>query len=165
MRSIKNKIMLILILAFMAGTVLNAQPFMNKFRGIPGLSEDQKAQIQKLRVSHLKDIQVIKNQIGENRAHYKTLMTSENPDMNAINKNIEEFGGLRTQLLKKQAAHLQDVRKLLTEEQRLIFDQQQAERSNQQGTRSGFIGRNRHMGSTASNQHHKNMQENSGGQQ
>ena len=122
MKAMRNSILFILILALTGVSFLNAQPSGNKTQGISGLSEDQKTQIQKLRVTHLKDIQAINNLIGENRAHFKTLMTAENADMNAINKNIDEFGGLRSQLLKKQAAHIQDVRKLLSEEQRLKFD-------------------------------------------
>ena len=163
MKPIKISVLFLLILALMAGTVLNAQPSEKKFQRIAGLSEDQKAQIHKLRVSHLKDIQTIKNQIGENRAHYKSLMTSENPDMSAINKNIDEFGSLRTQLLKKQAAHTQDVRKLLTDEQRLIFDQRHAERGNQPGR--GLTGRNNHSAASTWNKSKEGMIEDNGGQQ
>jgi Spy/CpxP family protein refolding chaperone len=163
MKSFKISVLFMLVLALMAGTVLNAQPTGKKFQGIAGLSEDQKAQIHKLRVSHLKDIQTIKNQVGENRAHYKTLMTSESPDMNAINKNIDEFGSLRTQLLKKQAAHTQDIRKLLTDEQRLIFDQRHAERGNQQGR--GFKGRENHSAGPAWSKSKKRMTGVDGGQQ
>jgi Spy/CpxP family protein refolding chaperone len=122
MKSIKSKIGLMLILIFIGGAAMNAQPGKGKLRGIPGLSEDQKAQIHKLRISHLKDVQPIQNQIRENRAHFKTLMTAENPDMSAINKSIDEFGSLRNQLMKKQASHIQDVRKLLNDEQRIAFD-------------------------------------------
>lgn len=134
MKSIKNKLTLLLILFFLSGTAMIAQPSGARTHGIPGLSEDQKAQIHKLRISHLKDIQALRNQIGENRAHFKTLMSSENPDMNAINKNIDEFGSLRTQIMKKQAANIQDIRKLLNDEQRLIFDRKMNER-----LRGGFF--------------------------
>lgn len=105
MKSVENRIWFLLILAFVMVSGIGAQPAMSNVHGIAGLSDDQKAQIQKLRLSHLKDIQGIKNQIGENRAHYKTLMTAESPDQNAINKNIDEFTSLRGQILKKQAAH------------------------------------------------------------
>lgn len=128
MRTLKSKMVMMLVSIFLAGAAVNAQPSKEKSHGIAGLSEDQKAQIHKLRISHLKDIQGLQNQIRENRAHYKTLMTAENPDMNAINKNIDEFGSLRNQMMKKQAAHTQDIRKLLNDEQRLIFDQKMAKR-------------------------------------
>lgn len=128
MRTLKSKMVLMLVLVFLAGAAVSAQPSKDKSHGIVGLSEDQKAQIHKLRISHLKDVQTLRNQVRENRAHYKTLMTSENPDMNAINKNIEEFGSLRNQLMKKEASHIQDVRKLLNDEQRIMFDQKMGER-------------------------------------
>lgn len=141
MRTIKNKTVLMLVLIFLAGAAVNAQSSKEKSHGIAGLSEDQKAQMHKLRVSHLKDIQGLRNQVRENRAHYKTLMTADIADMNAINKNIEEFGSLRNQLEKKQAAHIQDIRKLLNDEQRLMFDQKMAERGhferNMQGRMKG----------------------------
>jgi len=142
MKSIKNKIGLMLILIFVAGAVVIAQPSKGKSFGIPGLSEDQKAQIHKLRISHLKDVQPLQNQIRENRAHFKTLMTAENPDMSAINKSIDEFGGLRNQLMKKQASHAQDVRKLLNDEQRIAFDRKIEER--------GQFGERRHGNHEAS---------------
>ena len=165
MRPLKSKILLVFILALMMGTLLSAQPSGKNSNGIPGLSEDQKAQIHKLRISHLKDIQPINNQIGENRAHFKSLMNSESPDMTAINKNIDEFGSLRSQLLKKQAAHIQDIRKLLTEEQRLIFDQRRAEKANNLHQRRGFMGKSRLHGNTGWAIERKKKTEANAGQQ
>jgi len=143
MKAMKNSILFILILALTGLSFLNAQPSGNKTHGISGLSGDQKTQIQKLRVTHLKDIQAINNLIGENRAHFKTLMTADNADMNAINKNIDEFGGLRSQLLKKQAAHIQDVRKLLSEEQRLKFDLKLSQKGGMQALAQRSLKQNR----------------------
>ena len=137
MKSMKSKMVMMLILLLLAGTAVNAQGSGEKTHGIAGLSEDQKAQIHKLRISHLKDVQALRNQVRENRAHFKTLMTSENPDMNAINKNIDEFGGIRSQLMKKQAAHIQDIRKLLNDEQRLIFDRKVTENGQAVNIRHG----------------------------
>jgi Spy/CpxP family protein refolding chaperone len=90
--------------------------------GISNLSEEQKTKISAMRTSHMKEMQQLKNLTAENRAHYNTLMSADKADMAAINKNIEEFGKLRVEMMKKQAAHQQDVRALLTDEQRLAFD-------------------------------------------
>jgi Spy/CpxP family protein refolding chaperone len=165
MRSIKSKIVLMLILALIAGTAVNAQPASEKTHEISGFSEDLKAQIHKLRISHLKDIQGIQNQIGENRAHYKSLMTSENPDMNAINKNIDDRGSLRSQLQKKQAAHIQDIRKLLNDEQRLIFDRKLTEMENREGNRQGNMRGRNHTGFPSWNKGKGRMNEVKGEQQ
>ena len=156
MKSIKSKIVLMLILIFVAGAAMNAQPSKGKSHGIAGLSEDQKAQIHKLRISHLKDVQPIQNQIRENRAHFKTLMTAENPDMSAINKSIDEFGSLRNQIMKKQASHIQDVRKLLNEEQRIAFDRKIEERGQFGNRRHG----NHEAGSASrEKENHRNTDE------
>ncbi|MFN8206763.1 MAG: Spy/CpxP family protein refolding chaperone [Bacteroidales bacterium] len=93
--------------------------------GIANLSEEQKTKISAMRTSHMKEMQQLKNLAAENRAHYRTLMSADKADMAAINKNIEEFGKLRVEMMKKQAAHKQDIRSLLTEEQRLAFDMKQ----------------------------------------
>jgi len=55
-------------------------------------------------------------------AHQKTLMTAEKPDLDAINKNIEKMGSLKTEMAKIQAKSRLDMRAQLTEEQRLKFD-------------------------------------------
>jgi Spy/CpxP family protein refolding chaperone len=90
--------------------------------GISNLSDEQKTKISAMRTNHMKEMQQLKNLAAENRAHYRTLMSAEKADMAAINKNIEEFGKLRVEMMKKNAAHQQEVRVLLTDEQRLAFD-------------------------------------------
>jgi Spy/CpxP family protein refolding chaperone len=109
---------LMLVGLFLLPGILMAQPG----QGISNLTEEQKTKISALRVNHMKEMQQLKNQVAENRAHYNTLMNADKADMAAINKNIEELGKLRVDMMKKSAAHQQDVRALLTDEQRLAFD-------------------------------------------
>jgi Spy/CpxP family protein refolding chaperone len=106
--------------------------------GISNLSEEQKTKISAMRTNHMKEMQQLKNLVGENRAHYRTLMSADKADMVAINKNIEEFGKLRVEMMKKNAAHQQDVRALLTDEQRLAFDIKKGK--GMKGGRAGFQG-------------------------
>ena len=89
---------------------------------IPDLTDAQKTEIKTLRTAHRKEVQQVKNQMDIKRAELKALQTVENPDMAAINKKIEERSALRTDLEKKSAAHKQAVRKVLTEEQRVVYD-------------------------------------------
>lgn len=91
-------------------------------RHLLDLTEDQKVKMNNLRLTHIKEMQVLRNQIGEKKARLRTLETADTPDMNAINGTIEDMGKLKTEMMKKRAAHKQEVRKLLTEEQRIIFD-------------------------------------------
>ena len=89
---------------------------------IPDLTEQQRTQIMQLRTAHLREMQSFRDQIDVNRIGYRALMRGERTDMAAINANIEERNTIRTQMEKKQAAHLQSIRGLLTEEQRSWFD-------------------------------------------
>ncbi|NNF20899.1 MAG: periplasmic heavy metal sensor [Saprospiraceae bacterium] len=89
---------------------------------IPDLTGEQQENIKDLHLNMMKESLQIRNQLGENRAKMKTLRTADNPDMNAINKLIDESSVLQADLKKKMAANHQEVRKLLTEEQRVIFD-------------------------------------------
>ena len=92
------------------------------FAGIPNLTEPQKAKIKELRNNLRKEILPIRNQIGEKKARLNTLETSPKPEMESINSTIEEIQNLKTKILKIRAFHVQEVRKLLTEEQRIAFD-------------------------------------------
>ena len=69
-----------------------------------------------------KQLQPLRNQLGEAEAHQKTLMTAEKSDLGAINKNIEKMGELKVQMAKIQAKQRLEMRAQLTDEQRLKFD-------------------------------------------
>lgn len=120
--------MLIAAIVFLGSTQLQAQKGKNCDKTgqgqckIPNLTDDQAKQISGLKVSHQKEMLQFRNQMQEKRARLNTLRTADKPDMAAINKVVEEMGGLHTQMMKKREAHRQDVRKLLTEEQKVFFD-------------------------------------------
>ena len=69
-----------------------------------------------------KQIKPIRNELGEAMAHQKTLMGAENPDLAAINSNIDKIGALRIEIAKIQIKNRLDMRAQLTEEQRQKFD-------------------------------------------
>lgn len=76
---------------------------------------------QSMMVIH-KQLQPIRNELGEAEAHQKTLVMKEKPDLGAINKNIERIGALRVEMAKIQTKHHLEMRAQLTDEQRLKFD-------------------------------------------
>jgi Spy/CpxP family protein refolding chaperone len=86
------------------------------------LSEEQKEQIKKLRLEHQKAMLPIKNLFGEQKAKMQTLRTAEKVDLKAIDKLVDDMTGLRAKQMKMQVRHEQEVRSLLTEEQRIMFD-------------------------------------------
>ena len=89
---------------------------------IPNLTEDQQKKMMEMRVSNMHDMLQFKNTMAEKKAHLNTLRTADKVDMNAINKLIDEMGALKTKMMKKKEAHRQEVRKMLTDDQRVFFD-------------------------------------------
>jgi Spy/CpxP family protein refolding chaperone len=86
------------------------------------LTDAQKEVFKQSMLDMQKQLQPIRNQLGEARAHQKTLATADKPDMAAINKNIEKMGALKTEMAKIQTKFHLEMRTQLTDEQRLKFD-------------------------------------------
>ncbi len=86
------------------------------------LTDAQKGAFKQSVLDMQKQMQPIRNELGEAEAHQKTLVTAEKPDMAAINKNIEKIGALKVEMAKIQAKQRIDMRSQLTEEQRLKLD-------------------------------------------
>ncbi len=86
------------------------------------LTDVQKEAFKQSMLAMQKQIQPLRNELGEAEAHQKTLVTAEKPDLSAINKNIEKIGALKIEMAKIKAKHHLDMRAQLTDEQRLKFD-------------------------------------------
>ena len=100
------------------------------------LTDAQKETFKKSRLDMQKQLQPLHNELGEAKAHQKTLVTAEKTDLSAINKNIEKIGTLRIEMAKIQAKHHLDMRAQLTDEQKLKFDL----RKGKMGHENGFKG-------------------------
>ncbi len=114
-------------------------------QGIPDLTDEQKTKIKELRLGMMKDALPIRNQIAENRAKLKTLSTVDPVDMKGIEKLIDANAGLQARLKKKMAATHQKVRKLLTDDQRIIFDSRAGRRGGDRFGKRNFM-RGNHIG-------------------
>ena len=86
------------------------------------LTSKQKEAIKAIRVKTEKETKPLHDQLSELMAHHRTLVTAEKSDMAAINASIEKMGDLKISLEKTEAAQQQEIRKLLTEEQRIKMD-------------------------------------------
>jgi Spy/CpxP family protein refolding chaperone len=137
----KTKVLMLVVLLSMSA-VLFAQPKgqdqirpfhgqkgeMGMDRGSGGpmnglnLTDSQKDAFKQSMMAVQKQMQPLRNQLGEAEAHQKTLMTAEKPDLSAINKNIEKIGEFKVEMAKIQAKHRLEMRAQLTDEQRLKFD-------------------------------------------
>lgn len=127
---------IVVMLFFVAGSVFaqgkqgrkgnfNGQDRMgneNKFMNIPDLTDTQKKQLKDLRTAQMKEMLPLKNELKEKQARKNTISTSDNVKTNELNEIIEEIGAIKIQMAKKRAAHRQNIRKLLTDDQRIAFD-------------------------------------------
>lgn len=86
------------------------------------LTEEQKAKIKDIRTASYKEIKQLQNQMGELKAKQRTLTTADKPDMNAINANIDEITKVQNKMMKIREANHQQIRSLLTDEQKMMFD-------------------------------------------
>jgi Spy/CpxP family protein refolding chaperone len=146
----KTKVLMIVVLMGFT-TLLMAQPQeneekkstrgpehemrMNEERGAQGLNltDAQKDAFKQSRLALQKQLQPLRNELGEAEAHQKTLTTAEKPDLAAINKNIEKIGALKMEMAKLQVKHRLELRAQLTDEQRLKFDLQQGKMKHNRG--------------------------------
>jgi len=101
------------------------------------LSDEQTKSIEKLRVTHQKEMLQHRNEMAELKAKLTTLRSADKADMNAINSTIDKISILKTQQMKQKEAHIQDVRKLLTDEQRVQFDLHQGKKGKGNGKGNG----------------------------
>ena len=126
MKTLAIAMMMILPLAGIAqrgpGNCPNGGPGSGNCKMIPNLTDDQQKKIDALNVKHLKEVTNLKNQVKIKEAELRVLETADKPDKNAIDKKIDEIMTLKTQLAKAGANHRQEVRALLTDEQKVYFD-------------------------------------------
>ena len=90
--------------------------------GIPNLTKEQNESIKKLQLKISQDVLPIENEVREKEAHLNTLTSVKTPDMDAIYKVVDEIAVQKVKIAKLQIAHDMDIRKVLDDEQRLIFD-------------------------------------------
>jgi len=95
---------------------------------LPGITETQKQQIKDLRTANLGTQTQLRNRLAEKRAHLNTLQAADEVDMKAINLTIDEMSALRSTIQKNSVALNQEIRKLLTDEQKTIYDARKGKR-------------------------------------
>lgn len=97
------------------------------------LSEEQKASMKSLRLQQQEKSLQHRNILGEKRARLQTLRSEKKADLKSINKLIDEMADLRAKQMKSSIAHEQEVRALLNDEQRVIFDSHKQNRKFRKG--------------------------------
>ena len=124
---------------------------------IPDLTEDQQAKIKTIRLKNQKEMTKKRNLMREKRVHLITLQSEDNLNMKEINNIIDQIADMRAEMMKSRIANHQEVRNLLTDDQKMFFDnhrnmrnrgkagrgfgQRGFERQGCMGDRSGMHGR------------------------
>jgi Spy/CpxP family protein refolding chaperone len=94
----------------------------SKTLSLPDLTDKQKEQIKEQMYETRQQVMPLQNQVREKRARLQTLRTSEKVDMTAIEKIVDEMADLQAEITKQRLISEQEIRQILTDEQRLIFD-------------------------------------------
>ena len=96
----------------------------NMMNRIPDITDDQKAKIKTIRTESMKQMLPLQNKMNELRAEKRTLCTAAEVNMKAINKKIDEQATVKAKMMKIKSKARQDIRALLTDDQRIVFDMQ-----------------------------------------
>ncbi len=89
---------------------------------IPDITETQKTQITKIYTENMKQMLPLRNELSEIMAHKRTLCTTSEADIKEINKQIDKQIEVKSKMMKLRAKTHQDIRNVLTEDQRVFFD-------------------------------------------
>ena len=81
------------------------------------LSDEQRKQIQDLRLKLAKETLPLRNELGVKRLELKQLMTADKPNLKAIESKIDEIKKLEASLQKKRVENRLAIRGILTPEQ------------------------------------------------
>ena len=125
-----KKVYITLIMAFVAiSSIAQNRPLQERgFMGAhpamlePQITVEQQEAISKLRFELNKELLPINNELAEKRVQLRSLKQVEKPKMKAVNSKIDEITDLHNKKMKLVANFHVEVRKHLTEEQRLAYD-------------------------------------------
>ena len=95
---------------------------------IPNLTEDQKAEIKKIKGEGHEKAEPQRKAMKELRSKLSALKMAENPDLQQINSLIDESAKMKAEMEKSRTASQLKVRSILTPEQRKAVDAQRKEK-------------------------------------
>jgi len=89
---------------------------------LPEMTSEQEEQLKTMGTKHMQALIPLKAQLAEKEAGLIILLIADNPDSKKISTSIEEISKLRTNILKQVVDHDLSIRKILTPEQKVVFD-------------------------------------------
>ena len=90
--------------------------------GMLNLTEDQKSEIKVIHLAQVKEVQPLKDELLINKAKINALINKDTPDMKEIVSLVEANGKILTDIQVKEIASKINVRGLLNDEQKVMFD-------------------------------------------
>lgn len=130
MKKIHRRTTGIIILAALATASLIAQPA--QFQGLE-LSEEQKEQLEALRLEHHKEMKPLRNQMAELRLKKKHLMSEDDTDLGEVFSVIDEQTILSNKMQKMQAENRLEIKAVFTDEQLMKLEQRRRFASHRSG--------------------------------
>ncbi len=95
---------------------------------LPDLTEEQQAAMREHRLIRMETSTAHRNQMNELRARKRNLMTQPETNREAIHSIIDEMTVMKNTMMKDRVAHREAIREILTEEQRIIYDNRSTRR-------------------------------------
>jgi len=86
------------------------------------LTDEQSKKIDKLRLAYKQEKYLLKAKLKQAKVEFALLITKDNPSKSSIDKKIDQIIKLKKEKLRLKADHKINVRKQLTEDQRVQFD-------------------------------------------
>ena len=86
------------------------------------LSDEQKVAIDKMHLEVAKVEKLLRAQMKATKMELNLLAVTDSPDMDAINKKIDEVAALKTKIMRNRFAHIVEMREALTPQQRVSYD-------------------------------------------
>ncbi len=103
-----------------------------------GLNDEQVKAFKEIHMIMYKEVKPLQNQLNETEAHQKTLLSADDPNLNAINDNIDKIGKFKTDIQKIRTKYLLEMKSKLTDEQRMKMDMMKMNHGNFNDPRMGM---------------------------
>ena len=148
-----KKLSLILILAALMVTQMWAQPGQGMrqgqgrhgMKGMMGhgnmmcdmldLTTDQQKQMNEMKLNMEKEMLPLRSEMMQAKGELRLLKVENKPNLKAINNKIDDVVSLKAKIMKLRAKHQLEVRSILTDEQKLKWDQRQLHKKGRKGHR------------------------------
>lgn len=86
------------------------------------LSDEQKEDVKQIMLNTRKEVLPLQNELREKHARLRTLSSGDTYDVSAMNKVVDEMSELRASIQKKHIVSKGEIRELLNDEQKIMFD-------------------------------------------